>query len=458
MSPSLIYLGAAGLQGLATVAVVPVLTRSLGESGFGRFALALVATQLLGLVLALGVPAAVARAGFSEAGDLRRDDLLDVVGVGIAVVALCSGAALLARPLWQPLLGSAASPRLTAWVTVAGAGLALVQLALAALRASRAPWRYMLVIATSTAGAQGAGAVAAVRAGAVEDYFLAYAIVLVFAGGVGLALAGWPTVITDLRRAVRSCVAYGGAGVLVHNLGILLIAAGDRWVIERVEGSSHVGRYQLAYVVGSVTIVAVAAVNNQWSIDYYATPGAGRAVMLERSSREVLRFALTAIVAVCGLSPMLLPILGGPDVDTSGLTMLTAAVSVAAVPYVLYLTGVHVIFAAGRTAALAAATGGAAVLNLALNAVLVPIFSIGGAAAATIVTYVFWAVLIRRRARLLAPLPSFPPRVLAPIGALGLGVLVLDSVPAVPGAVAGGAIAVLAARSALRQVRSKASW
>lgn len=92
--------------------------------------------------------------------------------------------------------------------------------------------------------------------------------------------------------------------------------------------------------------------------------------------------------------------------------------------YGLYYVVVNVLYAAGRTGAVAASVGAAALLNLALNAVLIPTFGIVGAAWATLLAYGALAVGTARLGRSYADV-AYPWRALAVVVVLVGGLWML---------------------------------
>ena len=92
--------------------------------------------------------------------------------------------------------------------------------------------------------------------------------------------------------------------------------------------------------------------------------------------------------------------------------------------YGLYFVVVNVLYAAGRTAAVALTVGAAALLNLGLNAVLIPVMGIAGAAVATLVAYAVMALGTARMAQTSMAV-RYPWRVLVWVSALVAGLFLI---------------------------------
>ena len=82
------------------------------------------------------------------------------------------------------------------------------------------------------------------------------------------------------------------------------------------------------------------------------------------------------------------------------------------------------LYAAGRTRAVAASVGGAAVLNLVLNLLLIPLVGVAGAAVATLVSYAVLAVVTARLAEASTP-AAYPWPAIALVAALTAGLWAL---------------------------------
>ena len=108
-------------------------------------------------------------------------------------------------------------------------------------------------------------------------------------------------------------------------------------------------------------------------------------------------------------------------IETEGLTLLIAA---GFAFYGLYFVTVNVLYAAGRTRAVALAVGAAALLNLALNVALIPVMGIAGAAVATLASYVVLAAVTARLGAASGGV-DYPWRALALVSALVAGLWAL---------------------------------
>jgi len=133
---------------------------------------------------------------------------------------------------------------------------------------------------------------------------------------------------------------------------------------------------------------------------------------------------------------LLLQLAAPPSYDPATLTDVTVLVAASLLPYVLYLSHVHIVFFHRRTGVLALATPVAAAVNVALNVVLIPRWGLGGAALASLLGYGLLAALVAVVARRIQVVPWDLRRwLLAGV----VGVVVVAAALALP---ASGAVAV----------------
>ncbi len=203
-----------------------------------------------------------------------------------------------------------------------------------------------------------------------------------------------------MRNALRV-----GLPTIPHGLALYLLSAGDRVVVERLEGLSAAGAYYIAYAVGSLAIFLVTALNGAWGPILYGSEREGRWRFLADSAVEVTRVVAFAAGALALGAPIALKLFAPADYDLSGLGDVSALVAASALFYLWYITSYNVIIWRGHTGILAVATPISAVVNLALCAALIPPLGVEGAALATLFSYGLLAVITWSRARSLAAIP-----------------------------------------------------
>jgi O-antigen/teichoic acid export membrane protein len=184
-----------------------------------------------------------------------------------------------------------------------------------------------------------------------------------------------------------------------------VLAAGDRLLVERILGLDAAGRYQIAYLVGALGLTALQAINNAWAPMVHRAAEAERWNLLADTTAVVYEIGalLAALIAIGG--PVALSVLAPSSYDLTALSPVTAVVAMCALANVMYLSSAHIAFQKKRTAILAWSTPVAALVNIALNLVLLRIWGLTGGAVATLVGYVLWAGLVRRAASRLQAVP-----------------------------------------------------
>lgn len=413
----LAYLGARAVQLLAYVAVMPIVTRLLDETAYGTVALALVVFQALAAVAPLGLTSVVAWSLYEKEPDAeRRSQRLLVATAGIATVL--AAAAWVTGPVWSHLFNGLGfdgplqlAVLLVVPVTVQAAALSIFQ-------AQGRPVAFVATTLVVTVGGQGLG-LALLFVRATPSSYLAGVLAGAVAGAV-LALALMP--LRTVRPApidrVRSAVQHGGP-TIAHLLGFMLLALADRVLVERELGIDAAARYQVAYVVGSVGSVVLYGLNNAWAPMVYADADDGRWRTLTTTSVPVAWLVGVLVAAVGLAAPVGLRILAPPSYAPEELAGVATLVAAATLFDFVYLASVMVLFKRKRTAMLLLAMPLAALLNVGLNVVLLPIWGLTAAAAATVAGYALLAGLVGLASRRQAAVPWNRPA-LAEAGVTGL--------------------------------------
>lgn len=229
-----------------------------------------------------------------------------------------------------------------------------------------------------------------------------------------------------MRRLLRS-----GALLLPTTLAVWSLTLADRLFLGQMASASELGHYEIANKIASLVYVAMAPIYTAW------TP---LALAMQHQPMARLRFVNMArylIALVLALS--LLLSLFAIEI----LIVLTRPAYFPAAPYVGFLAYTHVFSAFGTVFTTGAMMGKqltsvsagvmlGALVNIALNAVLIPPFGAWGATAATIVGFgiapAVTYVLVQRR----YPLPYPTGRLLAALGIHFILLILGLLVPALP--------------------------
>jgi O-antigen/teichoic acid export membrane protein len=389
------YAGGVALQILVQAATLPVLTRLLEPAQYGLVATALVVGNLLAVVVDLGLARTVTRAYFR--GREGPADANALVAAGLVVITALSALALLTATLWGSWLGAENAPVVQAAVLLAAA-MAARSLVLGLLRAAQRARPYLLVMVLSTSGAQ----VVALLTTALWETALSYVLGLA-AGALAAALVGVALVrprLTHPRGPLWSWAGRFGLLLFPAELAGVAIWFSDRIVIERLLGLEEVGRYQVAYTLGSVLLMLAMGVSQAWAPLVYGAANAP--LVAEQTRRALLKVAGYGVAALVLAAPPVLVGLIPSQYRPSELFAVTAIVALCALPLLAQQAASHLLTGAEQAGVLAAAAVVAAVLNVAATVALVPVLGLLGAAVATLLTYVVWALALTRAALQLA--------------------------------------------------------
>jgi O-antigen/teichoic acid export membrane protein len=388
---------------VTAVAITPSITRLLGAVEYGVVATNLVVVQVIGLLATLGLPSAVTRhaliekSGMHGAGRLVFDSAVIALGLG-ALTAVTS-------PFWAPLAMSLPWRPAVLWATLAGAALSIVTCSQGFLRARAQAWKFVLVAAALSVGAQLGALVLVSQTAKAESYLaglsLIYSLIFV-ALMVDLATQlrrlpmsstiGWSS---DLKSAIGlglPTLPHGLSMVLVNGIAVLMASA--------AEGSRAAGQLQLMLLVGGAPALALSALNNAWAPAVYALRDGHRGPSIQRTSR-VIALGLSSIVLVVALlAPIALRLLAPAEQLTGAPLWSTTIIAASALTSLIYLSNVHLVFSAGRTTALAWVTPLSLGASVACGYGLMRMIGLAGLASIPLLFYTSQAIamaVLRRR-------------------------------------------------------------
>jgi O-antigen/teichoic acid export membrane protein len=391
-SRDFVYLGVSALQVVLVALVTPILSRRVAVGEFGQLSLAMVVAQLLGVTFSFGLPFAAQKVFAGEDGDRRSRGVL-AISATLAVAA--SLVVVLAAPVWGPAVGL--DGVLEARLAALWAGcFALTLTSLAMLRSRDKLGVAIFVAALQSLGAQAAGLLLLYWwAPTVASYLCGLII-----GQAAAAFAGLLALTPDWS-ALAAIRRYGwiflfGLPMVPQQLSGWILGVGDRVVIRHVLGSAAVGRYSVAYNVGSLGFILLVFVNQAWMPRIYAVTDRVARSRLLAGSRDMMNLLL--IPVVCGLAagaPVVLGVWVPPSFHPAELTPVVAIVAICTFPFGQFLANLRALMSEGRTGQAAVATLVAAAVNVGLNVVMVPFLGITGSAIATVLSYALCARLTR---------------------------------------------------------------
>jgi len=389
----LAYLTVQMVQMATSFLLTPAQTRVLGPSGYGQLSIGIALCQLGSVVLCLGLHSAAQRRYHQPDG---ADWARRLLGTSMVLVVVVATVLVVSVPAWAAVVDAGRGHRLIMATVVVWSALAgLAVFALVVHRAAdRLGW-YVAVALVQGLLAPVLGLVVAAHGGGALAYLVTMAAVQGVATTVGL-VAARPRVPRrqDLRRLgddLRFAVP-----LVPQQASSILLAMGDRVVLERLLGSAANGRYSVAYAVGSLGITVASAVNQVWMTRVYSLGGGSADLAaLAVARRQVQLLGAAATVGVAAGAPLLYAWFLPASFHGGGLALVTALVAVGLVPYGWLVTDQWTVLRNGATGRLAVVTLAAAAANLALNVVLVPVLGLVGSALATVLGYGALAIAVR---------------------------------------------------------------
>jgi len=400
-----VYTAATAIRMAHGIILLPLVTRLFSASEYGEIALALVIGQIIAVIAGLGLPSAITRIHFDEVTVARR---LLLSSLPIAVITTLIADLLGAT--WISVFAKidyGATMRIAVWTAVP---LVVVDASSQLFRAQGRPLHFVVVSTLSSVGARLFGVVLVLFwPGSTAAYMAGGLVLTCVAASYGLLLLVGRTDRLSSGSEVRPALKLG-LPLAMHALALFAITTGDRVIIERQLGIVEVGRYQVAYVLGSMSIALLVAVNNAWAPMVFGADEASRWGFLDQTTRIVAILAGAVIAGIALVAPLVLRVLASPSYDVDSLVDTTAIVALAGLPYVVYLSHVHVLFQAKRTLPLSWTTPLAAVLNVLLNLWWIGPFGLDGAAAATVVAYLVQGLLVTWASRRIDERPKPPVR------------------------------------------------
>ncbi|GIU93770.1 MAG: polysaccharide biosynthesis protein [Gaiellaceae bacterium] len=410
-----------GLGGLISrilaVLLLPLYTRYLTPSDYGKVETLIALTTVIGIVLRLGIHSAFFRFTFDSPDPERRRVVLRTsfwFTMGMATLGLGLGL-LVSAPLADLLFGSAGDAELVAAALVGlWAGMNYEQIS----SVFRVEERSVAFVTASvanillTVGATLLLVVAfeqgplGVIVGNFTGTLLVYAVLLGYRREQ-LGLQFDRSLLREMNRF--------GIPLMPTALFLWTTNFSDRLFLGQLADVREVGLYSVGVRIASAMVLILTAFRLAW-------PAFAYSIEDDREAKRTYAFVLTYLVtfttwvatALALLSPWIVDWLAAPAFATSSRVVGPLAFStVAFAGYVVVAIGVG---RAKRTQFNWVVTGAAAVVNIALNLVLIPPYGMMGAAIATIAAYATMFATMAWWAQRIFPVPYQWRRVLTAAG------------------------------------------
>lgn len=386
----MIYVGGTIAQRGLAVLLLPVATRVLGVEQFGLVGTAVALATVLGLVYGLGLNFAIVRFYYDDPKDARRTGWAALLRAQAVVALVLAVATYLAGPWWSSALFPALGWATAFKVAVAYAWFTAMQSTVqGVLRAAQRPAAFVVVTLVQVGVGAGLGIGLATRWGAA-GYIVGLGIGSAASVAIGLALTyhrpHWSKVllISGLTLSLPA---------LLHQISSWGIEAADRVLVAVYLGVSDVGRYQVAYVLGTALTMVLTGIQAAWAPYYIGNlaPDARRLT----PPRVVVPISVVAGLAT-GLLVLATPYLSAILAPASfgGTEVVTALVASGTMARASYFMAIVVLLDRRKSGRLATASLVGVIVNVGLNVLLIPEWGLVGAALTTVIAVVIQAVLI----------------------------------------------------------------
>ncbi|GAB4082254.1 polysaccharide biosynthesis protein HsfF [Modestobacter muralis] len=409
----LLYVAVWALQLLSSVVFAPVLAHLLPPDQFGQLAAGIAVHQVLVVAAVVGLDQVLVL--------LRAEDGVDrparaLVALGLGLGVLVTLVAVATLPWWSGPLGFGEGSRVLLVTVAWTAPAACLQLVSALLLAQDRFRAFSVVTLLSGVGGQVVGMALLLGSGSrvAGTYALGNLVTLSLALVVGLLMVrpGWRAALGPAlaRRALSL-----GVPLMIGSLAVYVLNAGDRIVVQRLLGSAEAGRYQIAYTIGNVVVMLLAVTSGAWAPRIAAIRDESHRWAVIASARDgLVRLMGPVILGLTLGAPFVLDVVAPASYDTGPLLPVVLLVALAGFPVLASAATGRALITLRATAPLAVAAGVAAVLNVGLNLVLVPVWELSGAAAATVVAFAAQAGVQRLALARRATLPRLLPGVWVP--------------------------------------------
>jgi O-antigen/teichoic acid export membrane protein len=210
----------------------------------------------------------------------------------------------------------------------------------------------------------------------------------------------------ELDRPLLRAMQRFGWPLVPSALALIAINFSDRLFIAHLASLAEVGMYELGVRIASAMVLLLTAFRMAW-------PGFAYSIEDEDEARRTYAFVLTYLVAIASwaalglglLAPWLVRLLAPTNEAFWPGERVVAPLAFAAALFAGYIVVSIGIGRARRTGFNWVVAGTAAVINVALNAVLVPAYGMEGSAAAAVVAFAVLFVFMAGYAQRIYPVP-----------------------------------------------------
>lgn len=179
--------------------------------------------------------------------------------------------------------------------------------------------------------------------------------------------------------------------LIFHALSGQLLNFADRFMLVKMATSIDVALYSFAYSIGMIIQMIWMSLNSAWVPWYYDCLKEQNSNDIKIYSKYYIVLFTLGTISFIFLTPELIFIMGGEQYNNA--TNITPLIAISYYFVFLYSFYVNYEFSQANTKVIPIATTLAAIANIGLNLILIPIFGVTGATISTVISYFFMFLL-----------------------------------------------------------------
>jgi len=382
-----------------SILLIPVYTRFLSTSDYGIVAVVSVITNIMIIILSMGLTASVERHYFDY--DEESEEFKDYLGtiiifyllVGFSIIV---GLTFFGKPIFENLFSKVPfSPyiKFALWTSLF---ISFGNIILNLYRAKERASVYVSLRVTSFLLTTGLIIffVVVLREGALGKIRGAFYASLVFFV-IYLFLTIEKANITLSKSKLLNALTFG-LPLVPHALSSLILSSADRILLERLSTLSEVGLYNVGYQLGQAFSLIMTSIDYAWGPIYYniaknkVEHEAKR--IFSRMATLYITFGSILVAGVILFSRALVYFLVAESFHAA--YRVIPVISAGYLIHIIYLVSIRSLYLKKRTFIIAPITGLAAIINIGLNILWIPEYGMMGAAYATLISFLIQTILI----------------------------------------------------------------
>ena len=377
--------------------LLPVYTRIFSPADYGTIAMLTVLNNFLGSILVMGMDSAQSFYFFEQKknGTHAQSRMISAIfqwritcGVGIVFAAT----------FFSPLLNKSFFGSQLSWeyFAIAFSGSLFTQLmnqSAEIFRLLYRPWGYIGITIGQTLGSATIALTLILGFGfGIIGFFIG-----MLSGSIIAAIFGWWRIRRYLdwskwHRDWWPKLIKFGAPLVPAGIAMYVLDTSDKWFISHYCGQSALGLYAVGAKFSMLIAMAVTTFRQAWwPVAMDAMHSKDGPTLYRTIARLYIGGGTACVVIITAGSPFLVQWLTAPEYANA--YPIVGILAWHSIFYGFYLIGAAGIWKAKKTAWTPFLMGAAAILNVILNSMWVPVYGGHGAAAATSVSFLFWNVL-----------------------------------------------------------------